>query len=130
MSGDPEARTTLASIGVPLAFIGETTDSASSGCAPAADDYQVLYQAAASPAVSITAINADHTMFEDPASCSFCALCTAGTADQTLILATAVRYVTAFFARQLLGDAAVGAAFAGAGTGQDIAAGVIQVVSK
>lgn len=130
MSGDPEARTTIATIGVPLAFIGETTDSAASGCAPAADDFLVLYQAAASPAVAITAVNADHTMFEDPASCSFCTLCTAGTASQPLVLATAVRYLTAFFARQLLGDASVGAAFAGAGASQDVTAGTVQVMAK
>jgi dienelactone hydrolase len=129
-SGDPEARTTLATIGVPLAFIGETTDSASSGCAPAADNFLVLYQAAASPAVAITAVNADHTMFEDPASCSFCTVCTAGTASQPLVLSTAVRYLTAFFARQLLGDTSVGTAFLGAGASQDVAAGTIQIVSK
>jgi dienelactone hydrolase len=129
-SGDPEARTTLATIGVPLAFLGETTDSASSGCAPAADNFLVLYGAASSPAVAITALGADHTMFEDPASCSFCTLCTAGTASQPLILSTAVRYLTAFFARQLLGDATVGAAFTGAGAIQDVAAGITQIVSK
>ena len=96
----------------------------------AADDFLVLYQAAASPAVAITAVNADHTMFEDPASCSFCTLCTAGTASQPLVLATAVRYLTAFFARQLLGDASVGAAFAGAGASQDVTAGTVQVMAK
>ena len=129
-SGDPEARTTLATIGVPLAFIGETTDSAASGCAPAADNFLVLYGAAGSPAVAITAIGADHTMFEDPASCSFCTVCTVGTASQPLVLSTAVRYLTAFFARQLLGDATVGAAFTGAGAGQDVAVGTIQLQWK
>jgi dienelactone hydrolase len=127
---DPEARTTLATIGVPIAMIGETTDSASSSCAPAADNYQVLYAAAASPSVAITAVDADHTMFEDPAHCSFCTLCTAGTASQPVVLATAVRYLTAFFARELLGDASVGAAFQGAGASQDEAAGIITLVSK
>jgi dienelactone hydrolase len=130
MGSDPEARTTLGTIGVPLAFIGETTDAASSGCAPAADNFLVLYQAASSPAVAITAIDADHTMFEDPSSCSFCTLCTAGTASQPVILATAVRYLTAFFARQLLGDASVGAAFEGAGAAQDVATGTTQLESK
>jgi dienelactone hydrolase len=130
MGSDPEARTTLASIGVPVAFIGETTDSASSSCAPAADNYQVLYAAASSPAVAITAIAADHTMFELASACSFCTLCTAGTASQPDVLAMAVRYLTAFFARQLLGDATVGKAFAGAGASQDEAAGRIQLVSK
>jgi hypothetical protein len=69
-------------------------------------------------------------MFEDPASCSFCTVCTAGTASQPLVLSTAVRYLTAFFARQLLGDTSVGTAFLGAGASQDVAAGTIQIVSK
>ena len=120
----------IASIGVPIAFIGETTDSASTGCAPSTENYQVLYAAASSPAVAITAINADHTMFEDASNCTLCELCTAGTASQTLVLDTAVRYLTAFFARQLLGDASVGAAFTGAGADQDVAAGTITIVSK
>jgi dienelactone hydrolase len=130
MGSDPEARTTIATIGVPLAFIGETTDSGASSCAPAADNYQVLYGAAASPAVAITALGADHTMFEDPGSCFSCTLCTAGTASQPKVLAYSVRYLTAFFARQLLGDTAVGSAFTGAGATQDVASGVIQIVSK
>lgn len=129
-SGSPEARTQIATIGVPLAFVGETTDSASSGCAPATDNYQVLYQAAVSPAVAITAVNADHTMFEDPSNCSFCTLCTAGTANAAQVLAYSVRYLTAFFARELLGDSSVGAAFQGAGASQDVAAGLVQIVSK
>ncbi|MGO8991812.1 MAG: chlorophyllase/cutinase-like alpha/beta fold protein [Polyangiaceae bacterium] len=126
----PEASTSIAAIGVPLAFIGETTDNASSGCAPADVDFLTLYGDASSPAVAITALNADHTMFEDPADCSFCTLCTAGTASQPTVLATAVRYLTAYFARQLLGDATVGATFAGAGINQDVAAGIVTVVSK
>jgi dienelactone hydrolase len=129
-----EARTTLSTIGVPLAFIGETTDStggvAGMPCAPAADNYLVLFQAAGAPVVAITAVNADHTMFEDPGSCTFCTLCTAGTASQPVVLATAVRYLTAFFARQLLGDSSVGATFAGAGAGQDVVAGIIQLQWK
>jgi dienelactone hydrolase len=129
-SGSPEARTQIATIGVPLAFVGETTDSAASGCAPATDNYQVLYQAAVSPAVAITAVNADHTMFEDPSNCTFCTLCTAGTANAATVLAYSVRYMTAFFARELLGDASVGAAFQGAGANQDVAAGLVQLVSK
>ncbi len=130
MNGSAQARTQIATIGVPLAFVGETTDSAASGCAPSTDNYQVLYQAAVSPAVAITAVNADHTMFEDPANCSFCTLCTAGTAQPPQVLAYSVRYLTAFFARELLGDSSVGAAFEGAGALQDAAAGLVQVASK
>ena len=126
----PEAATTIATIGVPLAFIGETTDNASSGCAPADVDFLTLYEGAVTPAVAITVANADHTMFEDPARCSFCTLCTAGTANQSQVESTAVRYLTAFFARELLGDTSVGAAFAGAGAGLDVAAGSITIASK
>jgi dienelactone hydrolase len=129
-----EARTSLGAIGVPVAFIGETTDSTGGlggmPCAPAADNYLVLYSAASSPTVAITAINADHTMFEDASACTFCALCTAGTANQATVLSTSVRYLTAFFARVLLGDASVGAAFAGAGANQDVAAGIITIEAK
>ncbi len=99
-------------------------------CAPAADNFLVLYGDAASPAVAITAVDADHTMFEDPAHCTFCTLCTAGTANAATVLATAVKYMTAFFARQLLGDATVGASFQGAGEAQDVAAGLIDIVAK
>ena len=129
-----EARTTIGSIDVPVAFIGETTDSTGGvggmPCAPAADNYLVLYQAASSPAVAITALNADHTMFEDPSACTGCTLCTAGTANQANVLAASVRYMTAFFARTLQGDASVGVAFTGAGVDQDVASGLVTISSK
>jgi dienelactone hydrolase len=133
-SDNVEARTTIATVDVPVAFIGETTDGTGGvldlPCAPAADNFLVLYQAASSPAVAITAINADHTMFEDPSDCSFCSMCTPGTASTAEVLDTSVRYLTAFFARQLLGDATVGGAFAGAGIQTDVAAGLVAVESK
>jgi hypothetical protein len=90
----------------------------------------MLYGAASSPIVAITAINADHTMFELPSACSFCTFCTAGTANQTQVIAYAERYLMAFFARELLGDTSVGSAFAGAGASQDVAAGLVSIQSK
>ena len=68
----PQARDNLASIGVPVVFLGETTDSSFASCAPSWSNYQMLYRYAASGAVMITAVGADHTMFEDPANCSLC----------------------------------------------------------
>jgi dienelactone hydrolase len=126
----PEAITTISTIAIPLAFIGETTDDASSGCAPSAQNFLALYGSASTPAVAITAVDADHTMFEDPASCTLCSLCTAGTASQPAVEAEAERYLMAFFARELLADASVGSAFQGAGIAQDVAAGLVTVVSK
>jgi dienelactone hydrolase len=126
----PEASVSITTIGLPLAFIGETTDDADAGCAPANVDFLALYAAAPSPAVAISVPNADHTMFEDRDDCEFCNLCVAGTANQAMVEGTAVRYLTAYFARQLLGDSSVGPVFAGAGATVDLAAGTILVQSK
>lgn len=126
----PMAITSIAAIGIPIAFIGETTDDGANGCAPSAQNFLALYNAGSSPAVAITATNADHTMFEDPANCTFCTLCTAGTASQPDVESAAARYLMAFFARELLGDASVGAAFQGAGIGGDVNSGLVTVVSK
>jgi dienelactone hydrolase len=129
LSARAPARPKLASIGIPVAFIGETTNRFS--CAPGWFNYQAVYRAAGSPAVAITAINADHAMFEDPANCSRCWLCKpAGTADASKVLAYSVRYLTAFFARELLGDVSVGSAFEGAGATADVNAGLIEISSK
>jgi dienelactone hydrolase len=134
VDGSVTARASIGTIGVPLAFIGETTDSsggvAGMPCAPAADNYEVLFGDAMTPAVAITAVGADHTMFEDPSHCTFCTLCTAGTADASAVLSLSVRYLTAFFARELLGDATVGATFEGAGVSEDESSGRITLQSK
>ncbi|HWJ20416.1 MAG TPA: hypothetical protein VNR65_16995 [Geobacterales bacterium] len=126
--GTAKAGAQLANIGIPVAFIGETVNKLS--CAPAGFNYQALYDVAASPAVAITALKADHTMFQDPANCHFCSLCTKGTANPSTVLAFSVRYITAFFARELLSDARVGAVFEGAGAAADVKAGLIQIASK
>jgi hypothetical protein len=127
-AGGTAARTKLGSIGIPTGFIGETTDgSGASACAPATDNYAVLYAAAPAPSVAITAVGADHTQLEDPAACAFCTLCTAGTAPAATVLAYSVYYLTAFCARELLGDATVDAAL---GSAADSAAGLVTVVSK
>lgn len=121
----------IASLGVPLAMIGETTDSSGGlggmDCAPAADNYASMYTLAASPALSITAAGADHVMFEDPANCSFCGFCTKGTADAAKVLALSERLMTSFFAKVLLGDKSVDATL---NTAADVKAGTITVDSK
>jgi fermentation-respiration switch protein FrsA (DUF1100 family) len=130
----PLARTALPSIGIPTVFLGETTNStggvAGMACAPAADNYQVLYAAAPHPSLEITAVGADHTDFEDAASCNQCNQCTPGTADGKLVLLFSVRYLTAFFARELLDDLNVGSTLTGAGITADIAANLVTLQSK
>jgi dienelactone hydrolase len=126
--GTPKAGAQLANIGIPVAFIGETVDELT--CAPAWFNYQALYDVAASPAVAITALGADHTMFQDPDNCHFCSMCTKGTANPSTVLGYSVGYLTAFFARELLGDKSVGTAFEGAGAAADVKAGLIEIASK
>jgi hypothetical protein len=127
-TGSPSAIPGIAAIGIPLGFAGATV---SSNCSPADANYQVYYAACSPPAVSITVEGAGHFEFLDESQAVLPSLCTpAGTAPPTQVLSIAVHYLMAFFARELLGDQSVGAAFQGAGVQSDITAGFIQVVSK
>jgi hypothetical protein len=122
------ARTLLPQLAIPTGYLGA---SVVSNCAPATDDYQVLYPLSPSPSVLLVGQGAGHVDFESPAGCVGCTLCTpSGTADPSVVLAYALRYFTAFFARELLGDASVGPAFEGAGAPADVAAGLVTVTSK
>jgi hypothetical protein len=103
----------------------------SSSCSPANANSDVLFAAAAAPAVQIVAVGAGHTQLEDQDACAFCGVCTPeGSADSAVVLAYAARYLAAFFARELLDDASVGAAFEGAGVDVDVAAGRVRVNAK
>lgn len=85
-----------------------------------------------SPSIALTVVGAAHPQFEDLGSCSACTLiCSpAGTANSQTVLADAIRYLTAYFARELQGDSAVGPLLQGAGATADEAAGIITLTSK
>jgi hypothetical protein len=122
------ARTDLPQIGIPTGYLGA---SVVTNCAPATDGYMTLYPLSPSPSVLLVGQGASHTYFELASGCTGCGICTpTGPADPTVVLAYAVRYFTAFFARELLGDTSVGAAFQGAGAPADVAAGLVTVTSK
>jgi hypothetical protein len=122
------ARTTLASLAIPTAYLGA---GVTSNCAPVADSYETLYPLGASPSVLIVGAGAGHTQLEPADACTLCSVCSpSGTADANVVLAYATRYATAFFARELLGDASVGHAFEGVGAAADIAAGRVTITSK
>lgn len=122
------ARTDAATLAMPTAFLGAGVVS---NCAPAGDGYALLYPLVPAPSVEIVGVAAGHVQFEDPTGCTGCTLCTpAGTADSATVLAYSVRYVTAFFAREFLGDSHVGAGFAGARAEDDVAAGRITILAK
>jgi hypothetical protein len=121
--------TDLPSIGIPTLYIGAGIQT---NCAPAGDDYQTLYAVSPSPSIALTVAGAAHPQFEDVGNCSACVLvCSpAGTANSQTVLDLAIRYLTAFFARELLGDSSVGPLFQGAGAAADEASGAITIVSK
>ena len=119
------ARTDLPSIGIPTAFLGADVIS---NCAPAADGYLALHPLAPAPTVLIVGLGAGHTQLEVASACTGCGACSpSGTADPDVVLAYAVRYFAAFFARELLGDASVGPLFEGAGGPEDVAAGLVTI---
>jgi hypothetical protein len=94
-------------------------------------NHDVLFAAAASPALHLVYVGSGHTQLQDPVSCIGCGLCTpAGSADPAVVLAMAVRHHTAFFARVLLDDNSVGELLQGAGSAVDVAAGRATLESK
>jgi hypothetical protein len=122
------ARTTLPQLTIPTAMLGA---SVTSNCAPTADSYATLFPLAPSPSTLVVGIGAGHTQLESPDACTACTICTpSGTADGNVVLAYTVRYTTAFFARELLGDSSVGADFAGAGGPGDVADHRVTITAK
>ncbi len=122
------ARTDMSMLAIPTAFLGA---GVTSNCAPAADSYELLYPLAQSPSALIIGVGAGHTQLESASGCTACTICSpSGTADSATVLAYADRYFMAFFARQLLGDTSVGAAFDGAGGPADVAAGKVTIEHK
>lgn len=120
-SGGAMARDALPDLGMPTGFFGAEV---SSSCSPAGDNYHVLFSVAPSPSVELVGLGAGHTQLQDQDHCVGCAACSpAGSADADEVLARAVRYLTAFFARELLDDATVGAGLDGAGAAIDVAQG-------
>ena len=98
---------------------------------PAADSYPLLYPKSPSPSALVVGKGAGHEQLEPVSSCTACGVCSpAGNADPNVVLAYSVRYLSAFFGRELLGDSGVGPAFEGAGAAADVAAGRVTVTSK
>jgi hypothetical protein len=119
--------TNLPTIGIPTLYIGAGIPT---NCAPTNDDYQTLYAVTPSPSIAMTVVGAAHPQFEDCASACTLVCSPAGTANSQAVLDIALHYLTAFFARELLGDSSVGPLLQGAGAPADEAAGAITMVSK
>ncbi len=128
VSGGKQARDTLPQIGIPTVYLEAEVAST---CSPAADGAETLFPVSPSPSVKIVGLGAGHTQLQDQASCTQCNLCTpAGKADPKIVLAYAVRYMTAFFSRELLAATDVGPAFEMAGASADVQAGHVSIDAK
>jgi predicted dienelactone hydrolase len=119
----------MGSVHAALAVIGETTNASGGGmpCAPAAENFQQFYAAAASPALAMTVTGADHMDWVDDPSCGFCGFCTAGSADAALARTATKRLDVAWFGRTLLGDATMDPWLT---SPPEVAAGTASVVRK
>lgn len=119
----------LPTVGIPTAFLFAEIES---NCSPASTTAAALWPPAPAPTVMITGLGAGHMQLEDREACIGCqGLCTpGGTAPDVVVLRYAVRYLTAFFARELLGDDTVGPAFSGAGAARDVSDGLIAIEIK
>ena len=105
-SNCPDAVGMMSALAIPTGFLGETTDSQSSGlgqaCAPADGNYQKFYQAAQSPSLEVTVLGANHMSFvADLDNCIACGLCKKATADHQAVLELSLSYTVAFFERWL-----------------------------
>lgn len=122
-AGGAMARDALPDLGMATGFFGAEVTSS---CSPADDNYHVLFLLAPTPSVELVGLGAGHTQLQDEDHCVGCAACSPqGSADGDVVLGLAVRYLTAFFARELLDDATVGAGLDGAGAALDVAEGRI-----
>jgi hypothetical protein len=102
----------LDSLGIPLGFLGETTNGMASGlaqpCAPLAENFQTLFDEAqgAPLALEWEIPDADHMDFvSDPDACGFaCGACEEGSADIDEVHRISRLLATAFFDHVLLND--------------------------
>lgn len=125
----------LPSLHIPTAFVGETTDATGSfqACAPAAANFMTFYTKANSPSLSVTVSGANHMSFlDDLSSCGVvCSFCNAAKAPQAQVLGMARAYVAAFFERHLRGDTSFDTYLTGAlANSRYVATGQAAITSK
>lgn len=126
----------MASIHVPLALVGETTNATCTGtfcqaCAPAAENFAQYANNSTSPTVSLEVVGANHMSFLDNPACGFtCSACSAGTDNPTETRRFTRRSMTAFFDLELRGDTAARDWLAGAALQPQIADGGVRLVLK
>jgi len=101
-----------AALTIPVGYLGETTNGSGGvggmACAPTDQNFQTFYEGSTSApyAAEWDFTGADHMDFvPDKAGCGFtCSACTAGTADESAVLAGTYTLAVAFFRQALVGE--------------------------
>lgn len=107
----PDASDAMATLAIPTAVLGETTDatggSLGQACAPAADNFATFYAKATAKSLEVTIKGANHMSFlDDPSTCGFtCSACKAATAAHADVINLAYAMTVAFFEKSLRGAA-------------------------
>ena len=113
---------------IPIGLVGETTNATCEGfgcqaCAPEDNNFHQYYEHAASPALEIEIIGANHMSFLDNPNCGLlCTVCSAGMDDPNTTRMLTQRYMTAFFNVFLREDMSFLRYLTGVQMEQDIAA--------
>ncbi len=126
----------MGDIHVPLVLLGETTNATCTGfmcqaCAPAEDNFQQYFEHAASPALEIEVVGANHMSFLDDPDCGLtCSVCAKGTDDPAVTRLLTRRYLTAFMNVFLKGEDAYRSFLTGPGIQLDLDAGRVRTRAK
>ena len=126
----------MGNITIPLGILGETTNATCSGtwckaCAPGDDNFQQYYEHAASPALQIEIVGANHMSFLDNPNCGFvCSMCDDGTDDTNTTRMLTQRYLTAFLNVFVNDNSAYRKFLDGSEMDADVAAGLTLYESK
>ena len=116
---------------VPLAFVGETTSKMGRPpCAPAEQNFEMLYGKAASPAFAVTMPGVAHGDWVDNCTVVCTNICPGGTAPRDRTSALTAKYIAAYFLWSLTGDLDVEKYLDGAPFQKDIDAGFVTKVAK
>jgi hypothetical protein len=128
LAGNEFANQSEQLLDIPLVFLFAQVES---NCSPASTTEAALWPTAPSPAVKLVGLGAGHEQMGDPEGCAGCPFCSPdGNIETETVLRYSRRYLTAFMARELLGDTTVGPALEGAGVALDVDAGLITVESR
>ena len=122
-------------VDVPLAVLGETTDSTvgpyEQACAPAGANFQAVYDAAKPPALKVTIAGANHMVWLDDTDCGLpCLVCNPATADPAWVRLLTRRTTVAFLRRHLFDDASMDPYLTGTAMQADVDAGRVTVEGK